>query len=76
MITLPRTQPSQSHKESKQTNENCVCVLGFSVNDGTHALQLRETTRGGTNIGELKIEFDGLDAYDAPVDIVMQKSPS
>ena len=44
--------------------------------DGTHALQLRETTRGGTNIGELKIAFDGLDAYDAPVDIMVQKSPS
>ena len=28
--------------------------------DGTHALQLRETTRGGTNIGELKIAFDGI----------------
>ncbi len=52
------------------------CVLGFTVNYGTHALQLRETTRGGTNIGELKIAFDGLDAYDAPVDIMMQKSPS
>jgi hypothetical protein len=46
------------------------------VYDGTHALQLRETTRGGTNIGELKIAFDGLDAYDAPVDIMVQKSPS
>jgi len=54
-----------------------LCVrLGLSVYDGTHALQLRETTRGGTNIGELKIAFDGLDAYDAPVDIMVQKSPS
>ena len=46
------------------------------MNYGTHALHLRETTRGGTNIGELKVAFDGLDADDAPVDIMMQKLPS
>jgi hypothetical protein len=48
------------------------------VNYGTHALQLRESenTRGGTNIAKLKVAFDGLDDYDAPVDIMMQKLPS
>ena len=33
------------------------CALGFTVNYITHALQLRETTRGSTNISELKIEI-------------------
>jgi hypothetical protein len=48
------------------------CELGLTVNYGTHALKLRETTRSSTNISELKIAFDGcFDAYDAPVDIMM-----
>ena len=47
------------------------CELGFTVNYGTHVLQLKEITRGSTNISELKIAFDGFDAYDAPIDIVM-----
>ena len=46
------------------------------MNYGTHALQIRENTRGGTNIGKLKVAFDDLDDYDDPVDIMMQKLPS
>ena len=46
------------------------------MNDGTHLLQLRITARGSSNISELQIVFDGFDAHDAPVDVVMEKAPA
>jgi hypothetical protein len=41
---------------------------------GTHLLQLGITARGSTKISELQIAFDCFDAYDAPIDVVMEKS--
>jgi hypothetical protein len=45
--------------------------LCFTLNNGTHALQLRVATRGRTNIGELKIAFDGVNSHNASVDVMM-----
>jgi len=45
------------------------------MNHGTHLLQLGITARGSTKISEL-LAFDRFDAYDAPVDVVMEKSPA
>ena len=59
------------------------------MNHGTHTLQLGITARGSTKISELlqilalpretiaaafEFEFDCFDAYDAPIDVVMEKS--
>ncbi len=43
---------------------------------GTHLLQLGVTARGSTNISELQISFDCFDPHDAPVNVVMEKSPA
>jgi hypothetical protein len=39
-------------------------------------LQLGITARGSTKISELQFAFDRFDAYDAPIDVVMEKSPA
>jgi hypothetical protein len=42
---------------------------------GTHLLQLRIAARGSTNVSELQTALYCLDAHDAPIDVVMEKSP-
>ena len=44
------------------------------MDHGTHLLQLGITARGSSNVSELQIAFDCVDAHDAPIDVVMEKS--
>jgi hypothetical protein len=48
---------------------------GFTVNHGTHTLHLGIAARGSTKISEL-FAFECLDAYDAPIDVVIKNSPT
>ena len=46
------------------------------MDHGTHTLQLGKIAKGLTNISQLQFAFYGLDAYDAQIDIVVEKSPA
>ena len=46
------------------------------MNDVTHLLYLRITARSSSNVSELQIALDRLDAHDAPIDVVMEKAPA
>ena len=37
---------------------------------------MRITARSSSNVSELQIAFDSLDVHDAPIDVVMEKSPA
>ena len=46
------------------------------MNHGTNLLQLGITARGSTKVSELQFAFDRFDAHDAPLNVVMEKSPA
>ena len=80
-ISESRKIPELKQKSNQDRKNNSVMsskekwrTSDFTMYHGTHLLQLGITARGSTKISELQIAFDCFDAYDAPIDVVMEKS--